>query len=48
MADSVKDGYAGTEEGGDCYWVDIRGNSDGGFGAEEAVFGVYGGGPGGG
>lgn len=41
MANSVEDGYAGAEEGGDCYWVDVWGDSDGRFGAEEAVFGVY-------
>lgn len=42
MSDSVEDGYAGTEEGGDYCWVDEGGDPHGGFGAEEAVLGVCG------
>lgn len=42
LADAVEDGYAGAEEGGVFCGGDVGGDLDEGFGADEAVFGVWG------
>ena len=41
VADGIEAGYAGAEDGCVLRGVDVGWDADGGFGAEDAVFGVY-------
>ena len=41
VADGIEAGHAGAEDGCVFRGVDVGGGADGGFGAKDAVFGVY-------